>query len=126
VVGCLQERHRWQPRITSLNDGLDDDLDTVTGDVITFMWDYGVQVPLWTDAEGLLPEEPEWLRRVLGLSDPLIADLTAWGRAMFRLDAHPRLRTAAAYRALDAQARRLVDLVGEELPERFTVTYRPG
>src|SRR4051794_29773461 len=34
---------------------------TVSGSVIRFMWDYGVRVPLW-DAEGLLPEESDWLR----------------------------------------------------------------
>ena len=46
---------------------------TVTGSVIRFMWDCGVRIPLW-DAEGLLPEEPEWLRDSLGLGDPLVED----------------------------------------------------
>jgi hypothetical protein len=35
---------------------------TVSGDVIRFMWDYGVSVPRW-DREELLPHEPEWLHR---------------------------------------------------------------
>jgi hypothetical protein len=52
---------------------------SVSGSVIRMMWDYGVRVPLW-DAEGLLPEEPDWLRKALGLSDPLIEDLTRWPR----------------------------------------------
>jgi hypothetical protein len=44
------------------------------------MWDEGAG-PLWRD-EGLLPDDPEWLREALGLSDSLIADLLAWVRYM--------------------------------------------
>jgi len=61
---------------------------SVSGSVLRMMWDYGVRVPLW-DAEGLLPEEPNWLRKALGLSDPLIEDLTRWGLDMVELDAVP-------------------------------------
>jgi hypothetical protein len=32
---------------------------------------------LW-DEEGEIPNDPGWLRRELGLSDALIADLLAW------------------------------------------------
>lgn len=104
----------------------DDKADvTVTGDVIKFMWDYGVVVPLWTDWDGLLPEEPEWLRTALGLSDPLIDDLGKWGTAMDHLDANPPLRTKEAYRDLDQQARELVVRLQREVGSRFTITYKP-
>ncbi len=53
--------------------------DEIAGDEIRLMWDYGVVVPLW-DAHALLPDEPEWLRRVLRLSDTLIDELTRWAR----------------------------------------------
>jgi len=52
---------------------------TVSGDVIRFMWDYGVSVPLW-DREGLLPHEPDWLQRALGVSEHLIQALFARSR----------------------------------------------
>jgi hypothetical protein len=45
--------------------------DVIAGDEIQFMWDYSVTVPL-LDEEGLLPDEPDWLRCVLGLSDSMI------------------------------------------------------
>ncbi|HTW16831.1 MAG TPA: hypothetical protein VMF51_16985 [Nocardioides sp.] len=103
-------------------DGVDE--HTVQGSVIRFMWDYGVQVPLW-DAEGLLPEDPEWLRRSLGVSDPLIEDLARWGDEMDALDADPRRRTSEAYDALDARARDLVQRLRTELGSRFSISYRP-
>lgn len=49
----------------------------VSGDRIAFFFDYGVTVPLW-DEDGLLPDEPEWLERELGLSNELIAALVEW------------------------------------------------
>ena len=98
---------------------------TVTGDRIRFMWDYGVVVPLWTEGDGLVPEEPEWLRAALGLSDPLIDDLRAWGTAMGHLDADSSLRTEQAYGDLDRQARALVVRVQQEVGPRFVVTYKP-
>jgi hypothetical protein len=98
---------------------------TVHGDTIKFMWDYGVVVPLWTDWDGLVPEEPEWLKEALGLSDSLIEDLSAWGNAMDHLDANPPLRTEQAYRELDGRARDLVARLQQEVGSRFTVTYKP-
>lgn len=104
----------------------EDDVDdyTVSGDVIRFMWDYTVVVPLWSE-DGLLPEKPEWLRVALGLSDPLIHDLSEWGRAMNTLDGDPRLRTEQAYRDLDVRARELVERLQQEVGARFTVKYKP-
>ncbi|MFC7497446.1 MULTISPECIES: hypothetical protein [unclassified Nocardioides] len=110
-----------------MNAGFDDEelLDiTVSGDVIRFMWDYTVAVPLW-DREGLLPEEPTWLRQVLGLSEPLIRDLSSWGRAMNHLDENPSLRTEEAYRDLDQRARTLVDRLRREVGSRYVVKYKP-
>lgn len=103
----------------------DDALDfTVEGDVIKFMWDYGVVVPLW-DGNGLVPEGPEWSRTALGLSDTLINDLTDWGNAMNHLDANPLLNTEQALADLQRQAKELVDRLQQELDPRFTVEYKP-
>lgn len=77
---------------------------SVSGSVLRMMWDYGVRVPLW-DADGLLPEEADWLRQALGLSDALIEDLTCWSGDMEGLDAVPSRRTSDAYDALDTRAR---------------------
>lgn len=96
---------------------------TVTGDVIRFMWDYGVRIPLWTDG-GLLPSKPEWLRTALGLSDPLIEDLRAWGDAMNELDGR-RIVPEQAYLELDERAHDLIARLRSELDPRFTVVYKP-
>lgn len=96
----------------------------VSGRVIRLMWDYGVRVPLW-DAEGLLPEEPEWLKGELRLSDGLIGDLTRWGHDMNDLDADPGRRTASAYQAMDARARDLAARLQREVGDRYTVDYVP-
>lgn len=102
-----------------------DPLDlTVAGDVILLTWDYGVRVPLW-DGDGLVPEEPAWLRGALGLSDALTRDLGARGDAMCVLDLDPPRRSSEAYADLDRRARELVARLREELPPRFTVEYRP-
>ncbi len=94
----------------------------LVGDTIRFMWDYGVDVPLW-DERGLVPDEPAVLRDVLGLDDALADDLRAWGRAMQDLDADPRRGTPKAYRDLDRQAKKLAARVGEAVGPGFTVTY---
>lgn len=97
---------------------------TVSGVEIRFMWDFGVRVPLWDD-DGLLPEDPAWLRTALGLSDPLIDDLTRWGTDMDALDAAPSRRTTEAYDALDVRARELAERLRQELGPRLSVTYKP-
>ena len=97
---------------------------TVGGDVITFMWDYGVRVPLWGPF-GLLPDEPRWLSAVLQLSDSLIEDLTRWGDSMLELDATPSQRTKEAYEGLDVRAQDLVQRLQTEVGSRYTVRYRP-
>lgn len=97
---------------------------TVGGDTITFMWDYGVRVPLWGPF-GLLPDDPRWLRAVLQCSDALIEDLERWGDSMLELDADPRLRTKEAYEGLDVRAQDLARRLQTEVGSRYTVRYRP-
>lgn len=97
---------------------------SVSGPVIRLMWDYGVRIPLW-DAEGLLPEEPEWLRAALDLSERLIGDLRRWGLDMNDLDAEPRRRTNEAYEALDVRGRELAQRLQREVGSRYSVKYHP-
>lgn len=102
---------------------------TVSGDVIRFMWDYTVSVPLW-DRGGLLPDEPEWLQEALGLSEHLVRALSAWGQDMNSADGTPWNRRSKdeweqAYRELDARARDLVEWLRRELAPRYEVTYKP-
>ena len=115
----------WSAEQPAGTDDEDEPADhTVSGSVIRFMWDYGVRVPLW-DAEGLLPEDPGWLREALGLSDALIEDLGSWGRDMESLDAAPGRRTVSAYETLDTRARELVRRLQQELGSRHRVSYHP-
>ncbi|MFC5494941.1 hypothetical protein [Nocardioides caricicola] len=109
--------------------GSDDEPESceVSGTVITFMPEDTVTVPLWSD-EGLLPEEPEWLNRALGLSRGLVEDIAAWGRD-WNADRMGETLIAAQREErrirLDAEARLLVARLQREVPERFTVVYRP-
>lgn len=98
------------------------------GDAIRFMWDYGVTVPLW-DREGLLPDDPRWLRKTLGLSEHLIRALSAWGKDMNSADGTPWAQRSKgereqAYRELDERALDLVDRLRRELVPRLEVTYK--
>lgn len=88
------------------------------------MWDYGVRVPLW-DEEGLLPDDPDWLRRVLGLSDALIEDLTRWGLDMTEMDSGAVQWTAEVRATLNARGRALAHRVQEVAGSRYTVRYHP-
>jgi len=102
----------------------DEDADhKVRGDVIRVAWDYGVLVPLW-DQDGLLPEEPEWLRRALGISDALIRDLFEWGQDMNELDASGDPSETVRVE-LDQRARNLAGQLQRALGSRFTVGYEP-
>jgi hypothetical protein len=101
--------------------------DEIAGDEIEFRWDHGVAVPLW-DEEGLLPEEPEWLRRVLHLSDALIDELTRWGGAMEAREGTP-VSASTKWQQADEDLRRrgqdLAESVQREVGSRYTVTYKP-
>lgn len=96
----------------------------IRGRVIRLVWDYGVRIPLW-DGGGLLPEEPEWLREALGLSERLINDLRQWGLDMNELDATPGRRTKEAYEGLDLRGRELARRVQQEVGSRYSVRYHP-
>lgn len=99
----------------------------VEGTVIRFMPEDSVSVPLW-DGSGLLPHEPEWLNRALGLSPELVADLAAWGDD-WNASIYGQQFTAGEHRAraqrLDAEAQVLIGRLRAELPEGYTVVYRP-
>jgi hypothetical protein len=116
--GLVQEPAR--ERLDEDSAGLD---ITVGGDVITFMWDYGVRVPLWGPL-GLLPDDPRWPSAVLRLSDSLIEDLTRWGDSMLELDAAPSRRTQEAYERLDERAQDLAQRLQAEVGSTYTVRYR--
>ncbi len=100
----------------------DDDAEaedfTVEGTRLRIMWDEGAG-PLWGD-EGLLPDDPDWLRHALGLSDSLIADLLAWVRDMDA--ARDRGQSQAP---LDHRALRLADRLQTEVGSRFRVRFHP-
>jgi hypothetical protein len=82
---------------------------------IAFFFDYGVTVPLW-DEDGLLPDDPEWLQRELGLSRELIDDLTAWAELQ-DLPGHPTADD-------DREQHRLRQRLRHEMAPRFTVVER--
>ena len=91
---------------------------TVEGTRLRIMWDEGAG-PLWGD-EGLLPDDPNWLRQALGLSDSLIADLLAWVRDMDA--ARDRGQSQAL---LNPQALQLADRLQTEVGSRFRVRFHP-
>lgn len=94
----------------------DDEPDyTVDGTALRVMWDTGAG-PLWSDGDGLLPDEPEWLKKALDLSDPLIADLLAWQHNMNKARHPPTPH-------LDQEAEALVERLRTEVGHRFTVKY---
>ena len=108
-----------------------DDADrhrTVSGRVIRFGWDWSVDIPLW-DADGLLPEDPEWLRTELGLSDEVIEALVTWGRDMNSVpdapDEEPTPAAKLRYRELDRRAQGLVEWLRREFGSRYDVESRP-
>ncbi len=82
------------------------------------MWDEGAG-PLWGD-EGLLPDDPPWLRQALGLSDSLIADLLAWVRDM---DAARERGQSQAL--LNPRGLQLADRLQAEVGSRFRVRFHP-
>jgi hypothetical protein len=89
---------------------------TVEGTRLRIMWDEGAG-PLWGD-EGLLPNDPEWLRRALGLSDSLITDLLAWVRDMDAARERGQSQAPLHHRALQL-SERLQTEVGSRFRVRF-------
>ena len=101
--------------------------DEIAGDDIRLTWDYGVVVPLW-DGRALQPEESEWLRRVLHLSDELMDELTRWGQAMETRDGEPAFESPEwrdAGEGLHRRGRDLAEWLQREVGSRYRVTYKP-
>jgi len=95
---------------------------TVEGSELRVMWDEGAG-PLWA-SDGLLPDDPEWLRRALGLRDSLVADLVAWAIDMNAPHASTRVADRRARRRQLRQTGRLVaDRVQAEVGPRFRVRF---
>jgi len=90
----------------------------VEGTRLRIMWDEGAG-PLWGE-EGLLPDDPDWLREALGVSDALIADLLAWVRDMD--EARDRGQSQAL---LNPRALQLADRLQTEVGSRFRIRFRP-
>jgi len=102
----------------SVDDDAEADDFSVEGTTLRVMWDEGAG-PLWGE-EGLLPDDPAWLRLALGLSGVLVADLLAWMRDM---DAARERRQSQA--PLDHRAVRLTERLQAEVGSRFRVTFHP-
>lgn len=68
----------WSAERRDASDNEEPESYEISGTVIRFMPEDTVTVPLW-DGNGLLPEEPEWLNRALGLNRGLVEDVAAWG-----------------------------------------------
>ncbi len=90
---------------------------SVEGSDLRIMWDEGAG-PLWTTEEGLLPDDPEWMKRALGLSDLLVAELLTWLHDMNAAQQRYLPTTELDERALQLAAR----LQGE-VGSRFEVRY---
>jgi hypothetical protein len=106
------------PEVSVDGDPSSDDGFDVRGTYLKIMWDEGAG-PLW-GAEGLLPDEPDWLRRALDLSDSLIVDLLEWVRAMDAARERGESQAALGPRALE-----LADRLQSEVGTRFTVRFHP-
>jgi hypothetical protein len=104
------------PREGAVDASSEDDFD-VRGTYLRIMWDEGAG-PLWGE-EGLLPDDPGWLRQALGLSDSLIADLLQWVRDMDAARERGEPQALLSPRALE-----LVDRLQSEVGTRFTVRFR--
>lgn len=88
---------------------------TVEGTDLRIMWDSGAG-PLWARGDGLLPDDPEWMRRALRLSDSLVADLLTW-RHQMDIAQHPPTKD------LDEAAGQLAVRLQAEVGSRFEVRY---
>jgi hypothetical protein len=100
----------------------DDEEDyTVAGSELRIMWDEGAG-PLWA-SDGLLPHEPEWLQRALGLSDPLVADLLTWLSDMTTLKSGRAPNWREQERLMDERGRDLAARLQTEVGSRYRVWF---
>jgi hypothetical protein len=122
----LGDSNRWYssdvaPGGTQASD--EDEHYTVAGSDLRIMWDEGAG-PLWA-CDGLLPDDPTWVRRALGLSNSLVADLFAWLSDMSAL--HQRLSFADArerVQQFDEQGQELAERLQTEVGARYRVWYQ--
>jgi hypothetical protein len=120
------EGYGWRvPDACDRTDAADDENDVpVDGTRIAFFSDYGATIPLWTD-EGLLPEDPAWLERELGLSPGLISDLIAWTKAQDEADwRRASDASLSPRRDPEGDRQRLLVRLRNELAPRFMVVER--
>ena len=80
------------------------------------MGEHDVDVPLWSDEDGLMFSGPQELIEKLGVSSDLAADLEAWGIAWVKRADQPDH---------DAEAGRLVRRLNKELDNYYRFVYRP-
>jgi len=102
------------------------DNDVVKPGVIEFYPDDTVTMPLW-DQDGLLPDDPEWLRQELGLSQELIDDLVAWARDWDQPPSRVESEVAAWIERLPerrVEGHRLFERLEAEVSPRFTLVNR--
>ncbi|WP_322938221.1 hypothetical protein [Nocardioides bizhenqiangii] len=100
-----------------------DDDHTVDGSHLRIMWDESAG-PLW-GVDGLLPDDPIWLQRALGISESLIADLLGWQRDMDVLNHRPSTdEWRARQQELDVRAGQLAARLQAEVGTRYEVQYR--
>jgi hypothetical protein len=89
---------------------------------LRIMWDEGAG-PLWGDF-GLLGMDAEWMRRALGLSDPLIDDLLTWMRDMSALhDGSAIGDWQEQKRRLDSRGEAMAERLRAEVGVRYRVRY---
>ena len=94
--------------------------------VIEFYPDDTVTMPLW-DQDGLLPDDPEWLRQELGLSQELIDDLVAWARDWDQPPSRVESEVTAWIERLperQAEGHRLFGRLQAEVSPRVTLVNR--
>ena len=100
----------------------EDEEDIAEGSDLRIMWDEGAG-PLWGSG-GLLPYDPDWLQRALGLSQSLVADLFTWLGDMTALH-----RGAAVddwlerLQQLDERKLELVERLRTEVGNRYRVWH---
>jgi hypothetical protein len=113
----------WSAVAPEGNQTSDADEDyTVEGRELRVMWDEGAG-PLWAE-DGLLPDDPEWLQRALGLSDSLVADLLTWLSDMTSLHlGSPVVDWRERGQKLDDRGRELAERLQRDVGTRFRVWY---
>ena len=100
----------------------DEERYSYAGTVLRIMWDEGAG-PLWGDG-GLLGDDAEWMRRALGLSDPLIKDLLTWMQDMTALHYGTSVSDWSEQSGrLDSRGDALAERLKAEVGPRFRVWY---